>query len=163
MCNYWHFSFSSLSSLSYQSIFDTDRIAHTSIAVHSSLLTHTQATLIIARDASRSEIRKLRYHFPSFLPSFSQSCLLSFRPSCFPYNEAHLQRPPKAKQRLTQETPQKPTQTQEPQSAQRERTTSSEQKQKNTQASEVGFDQVTSTRAMHRLVGDILGSMFYVR
>ena len=92
------------------------------------------------------------FFFPSFLLASSTQ-----------YTEAHRQRPPKPKQRVTQETPQKTTQTQEPQSAQRERTTSSEQRQKNTQASQVGFDQVTSTRAMHRLVGDILGSMFYVR
>jgi len=81
MCNYLHYSFSSLSSPNYQPTFDTDRIADTSIAVLSSLLTHTQATLIIARDASRTEIRELRTHFLSFLllivPSFLPSFLLS--------------------------------------------------------------------------------------
>lgn len=162
-------SFSSLSSLSlslsYHYTFINHRAPDTSIALHPSLLTFTQATLLINHHAACSKVRESQSHFLSFCLSllFSSCFLLSFLPSSFQYTQAHRQRPPKPKQRVTQETPQKTTQTQEPQSAQRERTTSSEQRQKNTQASQIGFDQVTSTRAMHRLVGDILGSMFYVR
>jgi hypothetical protein len=158
------FSFISLS-LSYHYTFISYRASDTSFTLYSSL-TSTQATLPTTNHAACSEIRKSHSHFPSFFlsfSSFSPCFLLPFLPSSFQYTQAHQQRPPKPKQRVTQETPQKNTQTHEPQSAQRERTTSSEQRQKNTQASQIGFDQVTSTRAMHRLVGDILGSMFYVR
>jgi hypothetical protein len=153
-------------SLSYHYTIITYRASDTSFTLYSSLLTSTQATLPTTNHAACSEICESQSQFPSFFLSFSSFCtcfLLPFLPSSFQYTRAHQQRPPKPKQRVTQETPQKTTQTQEPQSAQRERTTSSEQRQKNTQASQVGFDQVTSTRAMHRLVGDILGSMFYVR